>query len=98
MSACGHGAAVVAVAGDDVGHVVADHAAEPAALVALVGEVVADVGRGGDADRHGRRDRGPASAAASRTALMVHAAMSGSASCRMKPSPTSPVSASALGP
>ena len=33
-----------------------------------------------------------------RTASIVHAAMSGSASCRMKPSPTSPVSASAFGP
>src|SRR5439155_8208528 len=38
------------VPGDDVGDVVADHAAEPAALVALVREVVADVGRRGDAD------------------------------------------------
>src|SRR5215210_8525054 len=42
--------AVVAVAGDEVGDVVADHAPEPPALVALVGEVVADVGGGGDAD------------------------------------------------
>ena len=37
-------------------------------------------------------------AAARRTAAMLHSVMSGSASCRMKPSPTSPVSASALGP
>src|ERR671913_1475141 len=42
--------AVFAVAGDEVGHVVADHATEPAALVALVGEVFADVRGGGDAD------------------------------------------------
>ena len=41
----------VAVAADDVGDVVADHPAEPPALVAQVGEVVADVGRRGDADR-----------------------------------------------
>ncbi len=40
----------------------------------------------------------PAAAAASRTDLIVHAAMSGSASCRMNPSPTSPVSCSAFGP
>src|SRR5215212_10604055 len=44
--------AVFAVAGDEVGHVVAYHPTEPAALVALVGEVFADVGGGGDADRH----------------------------------------------
>ena len=30
--------------------------------------------------------------------LIVHAAMSGSASCRMNPSPTSPVSCKAFGP
>src|SRR5215218_7741126 len=42
--------ALLAVAGDQVGDVVADHPAEPSALVALVGEVVADVGGGGDAD------------------------------------------------
>src|SRR5215213_4230028 len=42
--------AVLAVAGHEVCHVVADHATEPAALVALVGEVIADVCRGGDAD------------------------------------------------
>src|SRR5215210_8010909 len=41
-----------AVAGDEVGHVVADHPTEPAALVALVGEVFADVGGGRDADLH----------------------------------------------
>ena len=41
----------LAVAGDDVGDVVADHAAEPAALVAPVGKVVGDVGGRGDADR-----------------------------------------------
>ena len=40
----------------------------------------------------------PASEAAMRTASIVHAAMSGSASWRMNPSPTSPVSASAFGP
>ena len=47
-----------------------------------------------------RTDAGsrPAAAAASRTDLIVHAAMSGSASCRMKPSPISPVSCSAFGP
>src|ERR687890_525261 len=42
--------AVFTVAGDEVGYVVAYHATEPPALVALVGEVIADVGRGGDAD------------------------------------------------
>src|SRR5215207_2082446 len=41
---------VVAVAGNQVGDVVADHAAEPPALVALVGQVIAYVGGGGDAD------------------------------------------------
>ena len=40
----------------------------------------------------------PASAAALRTAAIDHSAMAGSPSCRMKPSPTSPVSASAFGP
>ena len=40
----------------------------------------------------------PAAAAASRTAEIVQRAMSGSASWRMNPSPTSPASASALGP
>jgi hypothetical protein len=40
----------------------------------------------------------PADDAASRTALMVHSAIDRSASCRMKPSPTSPVSANAFGP
>src|ERR671921_2904537 len=42
--------AVLAVAGHEVCHVVADHATEPPALVALVGEVFADVGWGGNAD------------------------------------------------
>src|ERR687893_1965825 len=42
--------AVLAVAGDEVGDVVAHHPPEQPALVALVGEVVPDVGRGGDAD------------------------------------------------
>ena len=37
----------------DVGHVVADHAAEPAALVAHVVDVVADVRGGGDAEGDG---------------------------------------------
>ena len=41
---------VLAVALDDVGDMVADHAAEPAGLVAHVGHVVADIGGGGDAD------------------------------------------------
>ena len=36
--------------------------------------------------------------AAARTAPIVHSAIERSASCRMKPSPTSPASASALGP
>ena len=40
----------------------------------------------------------PAASAAARTALMVHSAMLKSASCKMKPSATSPVSASAFGP
>jgi hypothetical protein len=40
----------------------------------------------------------PALRAAVRTAPIIHAAMSGSASWRMYPSPTSPVNASALGP
>ena len=40
----------------------------------------------------------PTFSAASRTTLIVQAAMSGSASCRMNPSPTSPVSCSASGP
>ena len=34
----------------------------------------------------------------SRTAPIVHAVMSGSASCRMNPSATSPISCSAFGP
>src|SRR4051794_30860465 len=42
--------APLAVALDDVGHVVADHPAEPAALLARVVEVVADIGRRRDAD------------------------------------------------
>jgi hypothetical protein len=40
----------------------------------------------------------PTFAAASRTVLIIHAAISRSASCRMKPSPTSPVSLRASGP
>src|SRR5688572_16478424 len=47
--------AVFAIACDEVGHVVAYHATEPAALVALVGQVSADVGRGGDADLYAFR-------------------------------------------
>ena len=43
--------AVLAVAADEVGDVVADHAAEPAALLARVVEVVAEVGGRRDADR-----------------------------------------------
>src|SRR6185437_16842939 len=45
---------VHAVPGDQVGHVVADHAAEPAQLVPLVWQVGADVGGRG----HAHRDRG----------------------------------------
>src|SRR5918993_1031965 len=41
--------AVLAVTRHQVGDVVADHPPEPPALVALVREVVTDVGRGGDA-------------------------------------------------
>ena len=40
----------------------------------------------------------PTLAAASRTVVIIHSAMSRSASCRMKPSPTSPASLSASGP
>ena len=40
----------------------------------------------------------PASSAARRTAAMLHSAIAGSASWRMKPSPISPASASAFGP
>src|SRR5215208_8372942 len=42
--------AVLPVAGYEVGDVVSDHPAEPAALLALVGEVLAHVGGGGHAD------------------------------------------------
>src|ERR671910_1528163 len=42
--------AVLPVAGYEVGDVVPDHPAEPAALLALVGEVLADVGGSGYAD------------------------------------------------
>src|SRR4029450_954142 len=42
----------LAVARDDVGDVVADHATEPAALIARMLDVVGDVGRRGDADHH----------------------------------------------
>ena len=42
----GHGYAFGAVAFHEIGHMVADHASEPAALVALVGEVVAHIGGG----------------------------------------------------
>src|SRR5918998_2277587 len=48
--------AVLSVAGDEVGDVVADHAPEPPALVALVGEFAADVGGSGDADLDLPRD------------------------------------------
>ena len=50
VRALGHGAGAGAVAFDDVGHMVAYHAPEPAQLVTLVGQVVAHVGGGGDAD------------------------------------------------
>jgi hypothetical protein len=39
--------AVLAVPGDEIGDVVADHPPEPPALVALVVKVAADVGGGG---------------------------------------------------
>ena len=42
---------VVAVTFDQVGNVVAHHPAEPADLIALMSDVVADVGGGGDTDR-----------------------------------------------
>src|SRR5829696_7270946 len=42
--------AVLPVAGYEVGDVVSDHPAEPAALLALVGLILADVGGGGHAD------------------------------------------------
>src|SRR5690606_6622288 len=51
----GDQAGVFAVAGDQVGDVVADHPAEPAALLPGVVEVVADVGGGRDADGDGVR-------------------------------------------
>ena len=56
VSASGTAAGVLAVLGDEVGDVVADHAAEPAALLACVGErlgrvVLGDVRGRGDADR-----------------------------------------------
>src|ERR671935_1636269 len=47
---CARDVAALAVALDDVRDVVADHAAEPAALLPSVGDVVADVGRRRDAD------------------------------------------------
>ena len=60
---------IVAVAFDEIGHVVADHSAEPAQLLALMGDVVTDVGwrdhTGGDRARRaplrrgGLHDRGP---------------------------------------
>ena len=96
-----HRAAVIAVPGDDVGHVVADHATEPAALVAHVGQTASlpSVTYAGAATQivmsSGSR---PAAAAASRTAPIVHSAIERSASCRMKPSPTSPVERQRLRP
>src|SRR5215213_7331792 len=42
--------AVLPIAGYEVGDVVSDHPTEPAALLALVGEVLADVGGGGHTD------------------------------------------------
>ena len=47
----GHCCAFGAVAFYEVGHMVADHAAEPAALISLVGEVVAHIGWSGHAYR-----------------------------------------------
>ena len=89
---------LLAVALDDVGHVIADHAAEPADLVTEVGQVVADVGRRRNADGDvvgvTARSRWPRS----RTAPIVHSAIDGSASWRMKPSQVSPISFSAFGP
>ena len=49
----GQGRAVGAVATDQVGHVVADHASEPPDLFALVGDVVTYVGRCHNADGDG---------------------------------------------
>ncbi len=97
----GDGGAVGPVAADDVGDVVADHAAEPAALVARVLQMalaaVGHVGGRGDADRHRVGSR-PAAWAAARTAPIDHCVIAGSASWRMNPSPISPVSASIFGP
>lgn len=68
-----------AVAGDQVGNVVADHATEPAALLAGVVAVVAHIG--GAATQIVTADGSrPASAAASRTALIIHSVRKGSAS------------------
>ena len=57
-----HVRGVFAVAFDELGHMVADHAAEPAQLLALVRDVVADVGRrhhaGGDRARRTPLRRG----------------------------------------
>src|SRR5690606_30682315 len=49
----GDHAGVLTVAGDEVGDVVADHAAEPAALLAGGRQAVTDVGGSGDADGDG---------------------------------------------
>ena len=73
-----HGSAVLAVARHDVGDVVADHAAEPAALLATVGQTssLPSVTYAGAATQivmsAGSR---PAASAASRTALIVHSAI-----------------------
>src|ERR1700730_8748171 len=45
----GHRTAL-AIAGDEVGHMIADHAAEPAALVAHMADVVTDICRRGDTE------------------------------------------------
>ena len=55
----------------------------------------ADVRRGGDADRDRRRVAARGGCGVAVRAAIIHSVMSTSASCRMKPSPTSPADASA---
>ena len=93
----GHRTAL-AVAGDEVGDVVADHPAEPAALVAGVREVVADVRRARPRRSSATSGSRPAASAAARTDFTVHSTRYGSASWRMNPSAQRPVSSSAFGP
>ena len=72
----GDHAGVLAVAGDEVGDVVADHPAEPAALVEPVrvrlGAAVGHVRRRRDADRDAGRDRDRRPRRRVRTALTIH--------------------------